>query len=311
MLSAAGAGRDDLLKAALAAGGNPNARDFCGDPALLLAARGGGGGSQHLACCRRLLAAGADPAAQGSRGETAVMVAVQAGSEQLLNSLLATGVDLGARTDGGLSALQLACLHRRPAMLAAVVRHLHAQLESGVKELAGSSCYAPAASAPVEAAPQLQQRAAEQAAGRQLVLAAYAAVAAGDSRCLQALVCDPLARAAYASLFGGCTTSDAAGIMGSGGSGSGIDGSSPVGGCTPAGTADSPLRRGWRSDRAAEERLQGELGFLLDPEVVGAGNARPASFLWQTSEHGACLGDGWPTRRAWFVCSHQPLSAWL
>jgi hypothetical protein len=33
---------------------------------------------------------------------------------------------------------------------------------------------------------------------------------------------------------------------------------------------------------AEEERLQEELGFLLESEVVGPANARAASFLWQS-----------------------------
>ncbi|KAL4422562.1 hypothetical protein ABPG75_008759 [Micractinium tetrahymenae] len=282
VLSAAGAGRDDLLEEALAAGGSPNARDFCGDPALLLAARGGGS-SLHIACCRRLLAAGADPAAQGSRGETAVMVAVQTGSEQLLEAVLVKGVDLGARSDGGLTALQLACLHRRPGMLARLIQHLHAQLDNGAAP-AGSTGDGPAAEAPAEGTAERRQQTAEQTAGWQLVLAAFAAVAAGEPRCLQQLVSDPLARAAYASQFGWCTACNAAGGVSSSGEDGGHGGSGQASGGAPGSTPGNPPRPGaWRHDRAAEERLQEELSFLLDPGLVGARNSRPASFLWQTN----------------------------
>jgi ankyrin repeat protein len=263
LLSAASAGNLELLEAALEAGRNANISDFCGDSPLLLAARGGA-----AACCRALLRAGADARQQGSRGETAVMVAVQLGCSQLLEAVLTPGVDLLARSDGGLTALQMACLRRRPDALARLLRHLHAQLDAAVAAGAGGNTFGDYTAMSSQPGPedaavvaqsnnahcQHQQAAATAAvAGRQLVLAMYAAVAAGEPRCLQLLVADPLAASAYAAQF----------------------------------AAPLPQQQG-QGQRSAveEERQQEELSFLLDTDAVGAHNSRAARFLWQTGEPG-------------------------
>lgn len=287
VLSAAGAGRPDLLEAVLAGGGSANAGpDFCGDSPLLLAARGMQRG--HIECCRLLLAGGGDPNWQGSRGETAVMVAVQGGSEALLEVVLTPNANLALRTDGGLTSLQLSCLHRRPAMLARLLLHQRRQLAEAEADAPGQDG---AAGGP--------QAAAAAAAGRQLVLAVYASVAGGEPRCLQELVSDPLTKAAYSTQFaplgGPGSCSGTAGSSDGGGSSAAAalqqlqpPGSAPAGPLPPPPAVPQGLpvphqqQRHW--DREAEERLQEELSFLLDPEIVGAHNSRPASFLWQTSE---------------------------
>ena len=264
LLSAASAGNVELLEAALEAGGNANISDFCGDSPLLLAARGGA-----AACCRALLRAGADARQQGSRGETAVMVAVQLGCSQLLETVLTLEVDLLACSDGGLTALQMACLRHRPDALARLLRHLHIQLDAQAAAGAGDSIVGECAAmdsqpGPEDAAVVAQsddthcqhRQAAAAVAGRQLVLAMYAAVAAGEPRCLQLLAADPLAASAYAAQF-----------------------------AAPSPPRQQGQGQGQRS-AVAEERHQEELSFLLDTYAVGAHNSRAASFLWQTGEPG-------------------------
>ncbi len=260
VLSHASAGRTEELRAALTAGGRARACDpaSAGDTALLLAARGG-----HPACCRLLLEHGADAEAQGSCGETALMAAIVAGSTELVELLLPATADLAAKTDTGLCALALACLHRRPWALRLLLRRQHALL-TGAAPLGGdaggsgshsshsggdSASTQHAAADDFSAAP-LSRRL---AAGQQLLLAMYAAVASGDAACLQQLAGHPLARAAYDAQFGAAAA---------------------------AAAAAAPLRMPGQDSCS----LQDGLSFLLDALVVGQRNVRAASFLWQTSE---------------------------
>ena len=199
------------------------------------------------------------------------MVAVQLGCSQLLDTVLTLEVDLLACSDGGLTALQMACLRHRPDALARLLRHLHIQLDAQAAAGAGDSIVGECAAmdshpGPEDAAVvaqsddthcQHQQAAAAAAvAGRQLVLAMYAAVAAGEPRCLQLLAADPLAASAYAAQF-----------------------------AAPSPPRQQGQGQGQRS-AVAEERQQEELSFLLDTDAVGAHNSRAASFLWQTGEPG-------------------------
>lgn len=264
MLSAASAGRVDHLQAALDAGGRPNVADFCGDPPLLLACRG-----RHSACCALLLRRGAHATAQGSRGETAAMVAVQHGCSQLLEVVLTPAADLTLCTDSGLTAFQLACLcGHPPTLLRRLLQHYHSQ--QGLPA-AGSSAEDDPASDGEAPSESRQQQA---AAGRPLVLAMYAAIAAGSSSCLQLLVQDPLAAAAYAAQFSGAQQPPVRGP--------------PPASLQPAtpGQVAARLRRcyGKRWGKTEEERLQGELSFLLDGGVVGAANCQAATILWHSGE---------------------------
>ena len=260
VLSHASAGRSDDLQAALAAGGRARASDPSSafDTALLLAARGG-----HAACCRLLLAHGADADAQGSRGETALMAAIVAGHAGLVELLLPATADLAARTDAGLCPMALACLHRRPWELARLLRWQHALL-TGAAPLDGTSGSSNGSDGPAAGAQQQQQQAAAAgfsaaplnrrlAAGQQLLLAMYAAVASGDASCLRQLAEHPLARTAYDAQFGAAAA---------------------------AAAAAAPLRMPGQDGCS----LQDGLSFLLDASVVGQRNVRAASFLWQTSE---------------------------
>lgn len=218
VLSAASAGQLDALQAALDAGGSEAAADYCGDPALVLAARGG-----HAACCRLLLSRGADAGQQGSQNKIALMLAVQLGCAELLDVLLPATPDLSTQTDPGcLTVFDLACLHRRPWALRRLIDRQHA--------LAATQ------GAP---SPALHAQ-----AGRAMVHAMFAAVAAGEAECLALLAGDALARAAYAELF-----------------------------------SASAL-----ADRRQQGALLDELGFLADAAVVGDATARAAAFLWQTCE---------------------------
>lgn len=260
VLSHASAGRPDALQAALAAGGRACASDpsSAGDAALLLAARGG-----HTACCCLLLAHGADADAQGSLGETALMAAIVAGHAELLELLLPATADLAARTDAGLCPVALACLHRRPWALARLLHRQHALL-TGVAPLNGTSGSGNGSGGPADGAQQQQQQAVAEdysaaplsrrlAAGEQLLLAMYAAVASGDAGCLRQLAEHPLARTAHIAQFGAAAA---------------------------AAAAAAPLRMPGQNGCS----LQDGLSFLLDASVVGQRNVRAASFLWQTSE---------------------------
>ena len=277
VLSHASAGRQEQLEAALSAGGRATACDpasggdsACdpasgGDSALLLAARGG-----HAGCCRLLLAHGAQAQAQGGGGHTPLMAAIVGGSPELVELLLPATANLLLSTDGRLSAFALACLHRRPWALHALLQRQDALLggSAGTAVLGsslsgGSSPPQPPAACYCSAA--VEQR--RQAVGQQLLLAMYAAVASGDANCLQLLADHPLARAAYSAQFGAAAA---------------------------AAAAAAPLQM---SGQEGGE-LQDGLGFLLDASLVGQRNARAASFLWQTSEWWwpAAAAAGWGLR---------------
>ncbi|PRW20575.1 E3 ubiquitin- ligase HUWE1 [Chlorella sorokiniana] len=259
VLSHASAGRLEDLSAALVAGGRANVSDpaSAGDSALLLAARGG-----HPACCRLLLAHGVDADAQGSRGETALMAAIVAGSTELVEALLPATADLALRTDAGLCPMALACLHRHPWALALLLRRQHALLtgaaraDSACGTSSGCSHSGTASAQPQQAAPALDFSTAplsqRSVAGKQLLLAMYAAVASGDASCLQQLADHPLATPAHDAQFG-------------------------VAAATAA--AAAPMRMPGQEGGS----LQDGLSFLLDAAVVGQRNVRAASFLWQTT----------------------------
>lgn len=267
----------------------------------MLATRGG-----HPACCRLLLSHGADADAQGSRGETPLMAAIVAGSAELVELLLPATSDLTARSDAGLCALALACLHRLPWALNLLLRRQHVLLtgaaaldstagsgpsSSGSPSSCGASASAPphqpnAASATPYSAVVPSQRL---AAGQQLLLAMYAAVASGDAASLQQLVEHPLTRAAHDAQFGSVAA---------------------------AAAAAAPLRMPGQE----ESKLQDGLSFLLDPAVVGQRNVRAASFLWQTSESFlGCVCRVWLAGGAmccWLdepapLCMCMQLRAWL
>ena len=84
------------MKAALEAGGDPNARDANGAPALSLATLSGNHES-----VRELLRAGADTAQANRRGWTALHEAVGAKDPRMVKLLLAAGASVDAFTEDG------------------------------------------------------------------------------------------------------------------------------------------------------------------------------------------------------------------
>lgn len=100
MLDAAEGGDAVVVQNLLAAGADPNTRDFQGYRPLHRAAQGG-----HHAATTILLAHGADPNAANNWGETPLVTAAQAGSAGVVQSLLAAGAGVNDRAFRGVTPL--------------------------------------------------------------------------------------------------------------------------------------------------------------------------------------------------------------
>ncbi|WP_406135840.1 ankyrin repeat domain-containing protein [Streptomyces sp. NBC_01089] len=100
VLEAAGRGDTAAVRAALAAGADPEARDAHGRTALLLAAIG-----DHVEAARVLVAEGADPDAQDDRDDSPWLATGVTGSVAMMRVLLPAGPDLTQRNRFGGIAL--------------------------------------------------------------------------------------------------------------------------------------------------------------------------------------------------------------
>ncbi len=118
-LQALARGDHRALAEALESGGDANAKDCWGTPALSLAA-----GRGDLEAVGLLLKHGADPNAASTVGNSPLMVAAARGQPEIARSLLAAGAQPGATNGWGLSAVDWARWARDPAeMLALLVDH--------------------------------------------------------------------------------------------------------------------------------------------------------------------------------------------
>ena len=105
-----------VLARALEAGGDANARDRWGVPALAIAA-----GRGDLQALRLLLDRGGDPNRGSQVGNTPLMVAAARGRLEAARALLAAGADPAADNDWGLKAADWAQWARDPAEMRALL----------------------------------------------------------------------------------------------------------------------------------------------------------------------------------------------
>ena len=107
------AGDDEMTKALLGAGADPNAADDFGVTPLFEAIADGGGDSVRL-----LIAAGASVHVRDVRGHTALMLAAANGDDETIALLLESGVDVNARNNDGRTALSFAVEHEQEETVA-------------------------------------------------------------------------------------------------------------------------------------------------------------------------------------------------
>jgi ankyrin repeat protein len=116
LLIAVARGDRATLGKLLQAGGDANARDRWGVPALAVAA-----GRGDLECLRLLLDHGADPNLGSNVGNRPVMIAAARGRLEAARDLLAAGADPTAGNDWGLKATDWAEWAREPAEMRALL----------------------------------------------------------------------------------------------------------------------------------------------------------------------------------------------
>ncbi len=116
-IAALSSGDDELLRHLLAEGGQANACDAQGRPALSLAAACG-----SLAATRLLLAAGADVNATSRSGESPLYLAAAGGHEELFCLLMEAGADVHVHKTNRANLYHAAATGGSPAILAALLQ---------------------------------------------------------------------------------------------------------------------------------------------------------------------------------------------
>lgn len=107
----------DALSKALEAGGDANARDRWGTPALCRAS-----GRGDLTAVRLLLEHGGDPNRTSDAGNSPLMVAVAGGHANIVRALLDAGADADSKNRWGLAAADWAKWAKDPGEIGALLR---------------------------------------------------------------------------------------------------------------------------------------------------------------------------------------------
>ncbi len=116
VLQALGGGDRQALAKALESGGDPNAKDRWGTPALGIAA-----GRGDLEAVRLLLDHGGAPNLASSVGNSPLMIAAARGWPEVARALLDVGANPSATNDWGLSAVDWAQWAKDPAEMHALL----------------------------------------------------------------------------------------------------------------------------------------------------------------------------------------------
>ena len=116
VLRALAGGDRQALAEALDAGGDPNARDRWGVPALCVAAGRGDIEAVHL-----LVEQGGDPNLANEVGNSPLMIAAARGRPEVARTLLEAGANPAATNDWGLSATDWAQWAKDPAEMHALL----------------------------------------------------------------------------------------------------------------------------------------------------------------------------------------------
>lgn len=122
VLRAVANGDSPALAKSLESGGDANARDRWGVPALAVAA-----GRGDLESVRLLLAHGGDPNAASKAGNTPLMVAAARGRLDAARALLTAGADPSAGNDWGRKAADWAQWAQNPAEMRALIAEHESQ----------------------------------------------------------------------------------------------------------------------------------------------------------------------------------------
>ena len=116
VLRALAGGDCQALAAALESGGDPNAKDRWGAPALCVAA-----GRGDLEAVRLLMEQGGDPNLANGVGNSPLMIAAARGRPDVARTLLEAGANPAATNDWGLSATDWAQWAKDPAEMHALL----------------------------------------------------------------------------------------------------------------------------------------------------------------------------------------------
>ncbi len=116
VLRASAGGDGQALAKALETGGDPNAKDRWGAPALSIAA-----GRGDIEAVRLLIEHGGDPNLASAVGNSPLMIAAARGRPEVARALLKAGAKPAATNDWGLSAVDWAQWAKVPAEMHALI----------------------------------------------------------------------------------------------------------------------------------------------------------------------------------------------